>query len=414
MDAWSAAVVRWLTAHGISLFGSRVLVVRGRKSGEPRSTPVNLLELDGERYLVAPRGNTQWVRNARAAGVAELRLGQRAEAVELVELPADQRVPVLRVYLDQVGLGGRPVRRGPVEEVHRRRDRRGRAGDAGLPRPHRRLSCSWLLERLPWRPPEHPTRAELARVGPVSDALVHRADDDRIAVLTLDSPANRNALSRRLVAELTEHLAEAGADESLHGVLLRSSHPVFCAGADLKEAATVDMVESARGIIGLQRAIADLPVPVVCRLDGPVRAGGLGLVASSDVVVCRDDVTFALTEVRLGPRGRGHLDPAAGPTQPARGIRLVPHRPARSGPPRRVSRDWSPTSCPPTGSMPPCQACSTTCGRVPGRVWWRPSGCSTPTSSRRSTSAATRWPGCPGCCSTRAVAQERMAAALRR
>ena len=134
----------------------------------------------------------------------------------------------------------------------------------------------------------------------MSDALVHRADDDRIAVLTLDSPANRNALSRRLVADLSGHLAEAGADESLHGVLLRSSHPVFCAGADLKEAATVDMVESARGIIALQRAIAALPVPVVCRLDGPVRAGGLGLVASSDIVVCRDDVSFALTEVRLG------------------------------------------------------------------------------------------------------------------
>ena len=134
----------------------------------------------------------------------------------------------------------------------------------------------------------------------MSDALVHRTDEDRIAVLTLDSPANRNALSRRLVADLAAALAEAGADESLHGVLLRSSHPVFCAGADLKEAATVDMVQSARSIIALQRAIADLPVPVVCRLDGPVRAGGLGLVASSDLVVCRDDVTFALTEVRLG------------------------------------------------------------------------------------------------------------------
>jgi enoyl-CoA hydratase/carnithine racemase len=134
----------------------------------------------------------------------------------------------------------------------------------------------------------------------VSDELVHRADDDRIAVLTLDSPANRNALSRRLVADLTALLAEAGADESLHGVLLRSSHPVFCSGADLKEALSVDMVETARALISLQRSIADLPVPVVCRLDGPVRAGGLGLVASCDVVVCRDDVTFALTEVRLG------------------------------------------------------------------------------------------------------------------
>jgi hypothetical protein len=64
---------------------------------------VNLLELDGERYLVAPRGNTQWVRNARAAGVGELQLGRRTEAVEHVELPADQRVPVLRVYLTKWG-----------------------------------------------------------------------------------------------------------------------------------------------------------------------------------------------------------------------------------------------------------------------------------------------------------------------
>ncbi|HYN67081.1 MAG TPA: nitroreductase/quinone reductase family protein [Ornithinibacter sp.] len=103
MDTWSAAVVRWLTAHGISLFGSRVLVVRGRRSGEPRSVPVNLLELDGERYLVAPRGNTQWVRNARAAGSGELRLGRRTEPVELVEVPVGQRVPVLRVYLTRWG-----------------------------------------------------------------------------------------------------------------------------------------------------------------------------------------------------------------------------------------------------------------------------------------------------------------------
>lgn len=131
-------------------------------------------------------------------------------------------------------------------------------------------------------------------------ALVTLEVHDRIAVVTLDSPANRNALSRRLVAELTAHLEACAADDTLHGVLLRSSHRVFCAGADLKEAATVDMVEAARSIIGLQRAIAALPVPVVTRLDGPVRAGGLGLVASSDVVVCRDDVTLALTEVRLG------------------------------------------------------------------------------------------------------------------
>ncbi|QIM23189.1 enoyl-CoA hydratase [Phycicoccus sp. HDW14] len=130
--------------------------------------------------------------------------------------------------------------------------------------------------------------------------MVTRSDDDRVAVVTLDSPANRNALSRRLVTELAAHLDDLARDESLHGVLLRSSHRVFCAGADLKEAAIVDMTESARGIVDLQRRIAALPVPVLVRLDGPVRAGGLGLVAAADVVVCRDDVSFALTEVRLG------------------------------------------------------------------------------------------------------------------
>ncbi len=135
---------------------------------------------------------------------------------------------------------------------------------------------------------------------PALDPLVRRDDEDRIAVLTLDSPTNRNALSRRLLTELRGHLRDLDADDSVHGVLLRSSQRVFCAGADLTEAAHVDMTESARAIVEVQRRIAALPVPVVARVDGPVRAGGLGLVASADLVLCRDDVTFALTEVRLG------------------------------------------------------------------------------------------------------------------
>ena len=93
MDAWTMAAVRWLTEHGVSVLGSRVLTVAGRRSGEPRSVPVNLLDLDGERYLVAPRGNTQWVRNVRAAGTAELRVGRRVERVRLVEVPATERPP---------------------------------------------------------------------------------------------------------------------------------------------------------------------------------------------------------------------------------------------------------------------------------------------------------------------------------
>ncbi|MEP6650478.1 MAG: nitroreductase family deazaflavin-dependent oxidoreductase [Lapillicoccus sp.] len=95
--------VRWLTERGISLLGSRVLTVRGRKTGTPQSVPVNLLTLDDERYLVAPRGHTQWVRNVRAAGEAELRVGRRVERVRLVEIPVTNRVPVLRVYLKRWG-----------------------------------------------------------------------------------------------------------------------------------------------------------------------------------------------------------------------------------------------------------------------------------------------------------------------
>ena len=92
----------------------------------------------------------------------------------------------------------------------------------------------------------------MAGMAEQPEPLVRRETVDRIAVLTLDSPANRNALSRAMVAALRVELAEASADESLHGILLRSSHPVFCAGADLKEAQSVDMVESARGITAVQ------------------------------------------------------------------------------------------------------------------------------------------------------------------
>ena len=102
-DVLFMKAVRWLTEHGVSLLGSRVLTVRGRRTGNPQSVPVNLLSLDGDRFLVAPRGNTQWVRNARAAGEVELRVGRRVERVSLVEVPVADRAPVLRVYLKRWG-----------------------------------------------------------------------------------------------------------------------------------------------------------------------------------------------------------------------------------------------------------------------------------------------------------------------
>jgi deazaflavin-dependent oxidoreductase (nitroreductase family) len=93
-------VVAGLTKLGISVWGSRVLFVRGRTSGEWRSTPVNLLTFEGERYLVAPRGTTQWVRNIRAAdGAGELHLGRRVEPFTAIELADDDKPPVLRAYL---------------------------------------------------------------------------------------------------------------------------------------------------------------------------------------------------------------------------------------------------------------------------------------------------------------------------
>jgi deazaflavin-dependent oxidoreductase (nitroreductase family) len=92
-------LVAVLTRLGISVWGSRVLVVRGRTSGLPRSTPVNLLTYAGQRYLVAPRGHTQWVRNLRVAGDGELRLGRRIEHFTAQELADDEKVEVLRAYL---------------------------------------------------------------------------------------------------------------------------------------------------------------------------------------------------------------------------------------------------------------------------------------------------------------------------
>jgi deazaflavin-dependent oxidoreductase (nitroreductase family) len=93
------AVVARMTRMGISLMGSRVLAVRGRSSGQWRTVPVNLLSIDGERYLVAPRGHTQWVRNVRAAGGGELRLGREVEAFAVEELADADKPVILREYL---------------------------------------------------------------------------------------------------------------------------------------------------------------------------------------------------------------------------------------------------------------------------------------------------------------------------
>ncbi|MFF7311306.1 nitroreductase family deazaflavin-dependent oxidoreductase [Streptomyces sp. NPDC008137] len=91
--------VAWMTRRGISVWGSRVLAVRGRKSGQWRTTPVNLMTLDGRQYLVAPRGHVQWTHNMRAAGGGELHLGKHVDTFTATEVADDDKTPILRAYL---------------------------------------------------------------------------------------------------------------------------------------------------------------------------------------------------------------------------------------------------------------------------------------------------------------------------
>ena len=91
--------VALMTRVGISVWGSRILRVRGRKSGEWRSNPVNLLTFEGKQYLVSPRGHTQWVRNIRVTGGGELVLGSKVQPFTAVEIPDAEKAPIVRAYL---------------------------------------------------------------------------------------------------------------------------------------------------------------------------------------------------------------------------------------------------------------------------------------------------------------------------
>ena len=130
--------------------------------------------------------------------------------------------------------------------------------------------------------------------------LVRYVVEGARATITLDSQHNRNALSRRLVFELFGALEAAEADPEVRVVAITAAGPVFCSGADLSEATAEGMQDAALTIVGLQRLIATMSKPVVTRVHGAVRAGGIGIVAASDIVIALDDSTFALTEVKLG------------------------------------------------------------------------------------------------------------------
>ncbi|ADI07990.1 enoyl-CoA hydratase [Streptomyces bingchenggensis BCW-1] len=127
--------------------------------------------------------------------------------------------------------------------------------------------------------------------------LVRHAYARGITTLTLDSPHNRNALSTRLVAELSEALAAAGRDAGTRAVLLTHTGTTFCAGADLSEPPTRS---AALNLVALLRSIVELPKPVVARVTGHVRAGGLGLLGACDIAAAGGGASFAFTEARLG------------------------------------------------------------------------------------------------------------------
>ena len=132
-------------------------------------------------------------------------------------------------------------------------------------------------------------------------ALVRFDLDRTIATVTLDSPSNRNALSAQLVAELTAHLQAAAADDTVRAVVLTHTGRVFCAGADLKEQSSEGGPQAGtRRMLELMRTIVELPKPVLARVDGAVRAGGLGIVGACDIAIATPASTFAFTEVRLG------------------------------------------------------------------------------------------------------------------
>ena len=152
-------LVAGLTRLGFSVWGSRVLEVRGRTSGQWRRTPVNLLTLEGERYLVSPRGESQWVRNLRVSGEGRLLLGRRSESFSAVEVKGEEKLPVLRSYLKrwkaEVGVFFEGV--GPDSSEDELRG--GRENSAVRTRYLNPISLSGAARAVPFRTPS------TARVG---------------------------------------------------------------------------------------------------------------------------------------------------------------------------------------------------------------------------------------------------------
>lgn len=129
-------------------------------------------------------------------------------------------------------------------------------------------------------------------------SLVHKELTAGVATITLDSPHNRNALSVRLLAELADGLAWALAEPQARVIVLTATGTVFCSGADLKEQR--DGAPVTASLPDVLHTLWESPKPVVCRLNGTARAGGVGLVAACDFAIAPLTASFAFTEVRLG------------------------------------------------------------------------------------------------------------------
>jgi methylglutaconyl-CoA hydratase len=129
--------------------------------------------------------------------------------------------------------------------------------------------------------------------------LVRSDRTGAVATITLDSPANRNALSSRLLIELRAALASALSDTVVRVIVVTGAGPAFCSGADLKESRT-SPAAAPELFPNVLQLIWDSPKPVVCRVNGSARAGGIGLIAACDIAVAAQAVTFAFSEVRIG------------------------------------------------------------------------------------------------------------------
>lgn len=138
-------------------------------------------------------------------------------------------------------------------------------------------------------------------MGDQEDAALVRHEVARgVATVTLDSPQNRNALSRALVGQLREALTAADARADVGAIVLTHTGSTFCAGADLREAVELGMEQGTRDLMGLLRLVATIATPVVAVVRGHTRAGGVGLVGCCDAAIVADDSTFAFSESRLG------------------------------------------------------------------------------------------------------------------